>query len=102
MKRNLSIEDCQTTRQLHVLPRAALHETPAPTEIRLVENHEVLGAHHWSPAGPLGLCGQSASCHPPEIRLDQDCAASAPPHPLFPPLSDPTRPLSTVTGQKPC
>src|SRR5215831_15840632 len=25
---------------LHVLPRAALHETPPPTEIRLVENHE--------------------------------------------------------------
>src|SRR5207237_10206722 len=92
------VEGLHRPRQLHVLSRAVLHETPPPTEIRLVENHEVLGAHHWSPAGPLGLCGQSASCHPPEIRLDEDCTASARPHNLFPRLSNPTGVLAPATG----
>src|SRR5262245_41188382 len=73
------VEGLHSPRQLHVLSRAALHETPPPTEIRPVENHEVLGAHPWSPAGPLGLCGHSASCHPPEIRLEALIMASATP-----------------------
>jgi Nitronate monooxygenase len=49
-----------------------------------VENPEIPGPGHGSPAGPLGLHGSRAPCHPQEIRLDTDCATSAGPQVLFP------------------
>jgi RNA-directed DNA polymerase len=81
--------------------RAAVQATTPPAPVWLVENPAVLGPDQGTPAGPVGLDGYRAPCHPQAIRLDTNGAASAGPQDVFPRRPKPPGLLETATEQTP-